>query len=138
MEIDIITKSINVCSNRLKSKTNNRVNNLQCLRGYSAYWNSAKADLMAMVKSLGPPTWFVTLSANDLNWPDVLKALLREKSDQDLILGKAKEPIDVDTVELTKLTFELKAKMLYVFPVVAARHFSRRFKLLKKFIYDDK
>jgi hypothetical protein len=142
MEIEKITKSINVCSNRLKSKTNNRVNNLQvymkCLRGYSAYWNSAKADLMAMVKSLGPPTWFVTLSANDLNWPDVLKALLHAKSDQDIILDNTKKAIDVETIDLIKLNYEFKSKLLHDFPVVAARHFSRRFKVLKKFIYDDK
>ena len=32
-----------------------------------------------MVTSFGPPTWFITLSANEINWPDMLIALIKAK-----------------------------------------------------------
>ena len=44
------------------------------IRGTAAYWKSVLLRLLAMVKSLGPPTFFITLSCND-NWPE-LKAFL--------------------------------------------------------------
>ena len=30
-------------------------------------------DLLAMVRQLGKPTWFLTLSAADMQWPEILK-----------------------------------------------------------------
>lgn len=45
-------------------------------RGSASYWKRRCSELIAMVKSLGPPAWFVTFSCNDLNWGDMLKALL--------------------------------------------------------------
>lgn len=44
------------------------------IRGTAAYWKSVLLRLLAMVKTLGPPTFFVTLSCND-NSPQ-LQALL--------------------------------------------------------------
>ena len=40
------------------------------IRGTAAYWKSALVRLLAMVKTLGPPTFFVTLSCND-NCPEL-------------------------------------------------------------------
>ena len=40
------------------------------IRGTAAYWKSALLRLLAMVKTLGTPTFFVTLSCND-NWPEL-------------------------------------------------------------------
>ena len=45
------------------------------IRGTAAYWKSVLMKLLAMVRSLGPPTFFLTLSAND-NWPET-KAMLK-------------------------------------------------------------
>ena len=28
-------------------------------------------DLLAMFRTLGPPTFFITLTADDMNWPDL-------------------------------------------------------------------
>uniref|UniRef100_A0A1X7SUB3 Uncharacterized protein n=1 Tax=Amphimedon queenslandica TaxID=400682 RepID=A0A1X7SUB3_AMPQE len=36
---------------------------MQNIRGSSAYWNKAKLDLFAMFRTLGSPTFFITLSA---------------------------------------------------------------------------
>ena len=38
------------------------------IRGTAAYW---KDQLLAKINTLGPPTFFVILTANDLHWPDV-------------------------------------------------------------------
>ena len=39
------------------------------IRGTVAYWADILNDLLATVKCLGPPTLFVTLSADDNHWP---------------------------------------------------------------------
>ncbi|GBP12651.1 hypothetical protein EVAR_10301_1 [Eumeta japonica] len=46
------------------------------IRGTAAYWRTALLDLTAMIKAIGPPTYFVTFSCNDINWIDMRKALL--------------------------------------------------------------
>lgn len=45
------------------------------IRGTFAYWADVLHNLLATVKSLGPPTLFLTLSADDFSRPE-LKMLL--------------------------------------------------------------
>ena len=47
------------------------------IRGTAAYWKSVL--LLAMVKTLGPPTFFVTLSGND-NWPEMKAFIIMQLS----------------------------------------------------------
>ena len=47
------------------------------MRGTIAYWQRAKMDLLAMFRTLGPPTFFITLTADDMNWPDLLYVLAK-------------------------------------------------------------
>ena len=44
------------------------------MRGTIAYWQRAK---LAMFRTLGPPTFFITLTADDMNWPDLLYVLAK-------------------------------------------------------------
>ena len=44
---------------------------LKNIRGSPAYWQHELYDVLAMLCSLGIPTWFLTLSAADLHWPDI-------------------------------------------------------------------
>ena len=46
------------------------------IRGTAACWADILANLLATVRCLGPPTLFVTLSADDNYWPE-LKLLLQ-------------------------------------------------------------
>uniref|UniRef100_A0A0K0FEG2 PH domain-containing protein n=1 Tax=Strongyloides venezuelensis TaxID=75913 RepID=A0A0K0FEG2_STRVS len=46
------------------------------LRESGAYWLSALSELIAMIKFLGTPHFFITLSCNDLYRKDMLTALL--------------------------------------------------------------
>ena len=36
-----------------------------------------KHDLLAMFRTLGPPAFFITLTADDMNWPDLLYVLAK-------------------------------------------------------------
>lgn len=41
------------------------------IRGTAAFWQDAGSDVFAMLCALRPPTWFVTLSANEVGWDDL-------------------------------------------------------------------
>lgn len=40
-----------------------------------AYLETRKNDVFAMIRQLGLPTWFISLSAADTRWPDLIRAL---------------------------------------------------------------
>ncbi|PZC79192.1 hypothetical protein B5X24_HaOG216756 [Helicoverpa armigera] len=93
------------------------------MRGSNAYWQSACSNLIAMVKNLGPPTWFLTLSCNDLNWYDILKALL-------IAAGRPNEsPND--------LTFNDKQALVDNHPVTLSRQFMIRVNAFMTFLKND-
>jgi hypothetical protein len=55
---------------------------LSNIRGTPAYWADAASDLFAMLRSIGPPTWFLTLSANELGWDDLVLALMHAPAER--------------------------------------------------------
>ncbi|XP_054016841.1 uncharacterized protein LOC128897145 isoform X2 [Hylaeus anthracinus] len=81
------------------------------IRGSASYWRRCCPELIVMVRSLGPPTWFATFSCNDLNWPDMLKAFLISE-------GRSSE-------EAGNITFTDRLKLVQRYPVVVARQFTR-------------
>lgn len=83
------------------------------IRGTQSYWHKAYTDLLAMVKNLGPPHWYLTLSCNDLNWNDILKALL---------VADGKPNVSVEN-----LVFEEKLRLVELYPVTLCRQFMFRF-----------
>ncbi len=88
---------------------------LKHIGGTDAYLKDSLQDLLAQVKFLGPPTLFVTLSADDLSWPE-LGMLLRN------------------------ITYEEASKMKSNFehmrndPVLSGQHFWRRYQSLFKHV----
>jgi hypothetical protein len=139
LEYDKIKSCINICSSRLKTFGNARVNDLhvymKCLRGYASYWNTAKSDLLAMIRQLGAPTWFITLSANDINWDDMMKNLLYAQHLSDNNIKNV--PFIFDDNKAKNMTYKERAQLLNDHPVVAARHFDRRFRKLMLFLMTD-
>lgn len=82
------------------------------IRGSASYWKRCCSELIAMVRSLGPPTWFVTFSCNDLNWMDMLKAL---------------HIADGRSTSEENLPFSERLNLVYQqYPVVVARQFTIR------------
>ena len=56
-------------------KTEQAYKFLRQIRGSPAYWQRELYELLAMVRTLGIPTWFMTLSAADLHWLEMLETL---------------------------------------------------------------
>ena len=89
-------------------------NILQTVRGSPPYWQKVMYKLLAAVKQLGLFTWFLTLSAADLRWPDTLQTIAKQQ-------GRILSEEDVQN-----MTWEEKCKLLASNPVTAARHFDHR------------
>lgn len=68
-----------------------------------------------MVRQLGTPTWFFTLSAADLKWPDLIRTIAQQYG----VIYKTDE-------EIAKLSFEDRSNWIKRNPVTAARHFQYR------------
>jgi len=71
-------------------------------------------EVVAMVKQLGIPTWFMTLSCTDLRWPELFQIIFRMQ-------GKNSTDEEVDA-----LLYDEKRKMLNLNPVIVAKHFQYR------------
>ena len=52
---------------------------LRQVRGSPAYWQHELYELLAMLRCLGIPTWFMTLSAADLHWVEMLETIAIHK-----------------------------------------------------------
>ena len=48
---------------------------LKNVRGSPAYWQDQLYDVLTMFQKLVIPTWFLTLSAADLHWPEMIWAV---------------------------------------------------------------
>ena len=84
---------------------------LKNVRGSPAYFQRVVYDVLAIIRQLGLPTWFLTLSAADMQWPDVIQTIARQ-------YGTILTDEDVKT-----MSFEDRSKWLRQNPVTAARHF---------------
>ena len=87
---------------------------LKNMRGSPAYFQRVMYDMLAMIRQLGIPTWFLTLSAADMQWPDVIRTIARQ-------YGTTYTEEDI-----ASMSFEEKSKWLRQNPVTAARHFQHR------------
>ena len=90
------------------------------IRGTPAYFQALHHDVLAMVRQLGLPTWFFTLSAADMQWPDLIQSIARQYGT--ILSDEA----------VKKLSFEERCNWLRSNPVTAARHFNYRLELLYK------
>ena len=90
------------------------------IRGTAAHWQSTKIFLFTMLRSLGPPTFFITFSADDHHWKDLM-LVLANCSGRNL----TEEQVDL-------LTDEERRDFMASNPVVTARHFAHRFQCLVK------
>ena len=48
---------------------------MSSINGTPSYWKKLKAEVLAMVKQLGVPTFFLTLSCADLRWKEYLELI---------------------------------------------------------------
>jgi len=129
MEYYRARQNVGVClrlrqgNNRPEGLVQNLHINMRALRGSNAYWQTACSDLIAMVRNLGPPQWFLTLSCNDLNWKDVLQACL-------IAAGRNGENID-------NLQFDERQRLIVEHPVALSRHFMVRVHAIMRVLQND-
>ena len=67
-----------------------------------------------MLRSIGIPTWFLTLSAADLHWPGMIQAVAMQFGRQ------------ISQKEVLKMTMEERSKYLQQNPVTGAQMFQHR------------
>ncbi|KAI8519366.1 hypothetical protein Bbelb_026230 [Branchiostoma belcheri] len=91
------------------------------IRGTAAYFKDQLLNLLAKINTIGPPTWFITVSANDLNWPELFMTL-----NPNLTYEQAKA-----------LPQQEKWNLMRSDPVMCAIHFNRRTDALLRFILNS-
>ena len=94
---------------------------LRNVRGSPPYWHKMFLETLAMIRQLGIPTWFFTLSAADMQWPEVIQTIA------------AQYGTHYTADEVPNLPWETKCMWLRSNPVTAARNFNHR---LEKFFND--
>ncbi|XP_039896714.1 uncharacterized protein LOC120739111 isoform X6 [Simochromis diagramma] len=115
-----ITKDGRKISNRMlqnKDEVEKLINNkdatrfMKPLRGTPAYWEKALKDLHAMVRQLGKPTFFLTFSAAEMRWPEVVEVIKTQQGEQ---------------VDFSQLDWNTKCEILRSNPVTVMRLFEKR------------
>jgi hypothetical protein len=86
---------------------------LQQIPGSPPYWQKFMYEVVAMVKQLGIPKWFMTLSCADLRWPELFQIIARTKG------NNMAEEVDA-------LSYHERCSMLNLNPVIVAKHFQYR------------
>ncbi|XP_031637004.1 uncharacterized protein LOC116349612 [Contarinia nasturtii] len=114
--------NINVCLRKVKGLENmtagnflkeDTVNNLVShdasyrilsqIRSSPAYWETKKKELMALLRQLGKPVFFLTLTANEKRCPELLQLLYQYHYNKEITLEEAMElPDDVKTEKIRK------------------------------------
>ena len=97
------------------------------LRNSPQYLQQKKRELFATIRQLGIPTFFISLSAADTKWPELLQSL-----------GKIVDGKTYSLEEIENMSFSERTRLVNSDPVTCARYFDRRFQFfLKHIIYKD-
>ena len=79
---------------------------LKNVRGSPVYFQRVMYDVLGMIRQLCLPTWFLTLSAADMQWPDVIQTIARQYG-------------TTLTEDVKSMSFEDKSRWLRQNPVTA-------------------
>ena len=99
-------------------KTDQAFKLLKTVRGSPAYFQSFFYDLLAMIRQLGVPCFFMTLSAADMQWPELLQQIAKQYG------------TNLSDADVKNLTYEERSNYLRSNPVTAARHFEFKVHML--------
>ncbi len=95
---------------------NNSYMFMKQIRGTSAYWKDQLADLLARIKHLGIPELFLTVSVDDMNWPEMAEIMKHDMG----------------------LDYKNLADAVKKNPVIVALYADRRIQALIKYIKESK
>ncbi|KAH9395507.1 hypothetical protein TYRP_020530, partial [Tyrophagus putrescentiae] len=96
---------------------------LRGIHNSPTYWAGRKREVHAMIRQLGPPTLFLTLSQAQTEWPQLLITLAKVLDNRVLSEEEAKE-----------LPRQEKLDLLRRHPVTVAHYFNRKVELLFNFM----
>lgn len=91
------------------------------VRSSPEYWKVEKQNLMAMIGQLGIPTLFVTISAAETKWKELI-----------IILKRVLDGETIDESAVDELTSTEVARLIQSDPVTCALYFDHRFRELKR------
>jgi hypothetical protein len=91
------------------------------------YWSERKKDLFAMIRQLGKPTVFFTISANEIGWPDLLQ-LLYKLNKHDCVTKEA----------VAKLHFMVKSTLITEDAVTCAIYFNKLVNVIMNILQSKK
>ncbi|XP_071953317.1 uncharacterized protein [Antedon mediterranea] len=98
--------------NRLMHIDNRGYKFLKQIRGTPPYWQATQKDIIAMVRQIGKPTFFLSFSSADFRWKEIMTTLLSQSGDQR---------------NIEELEWADKCNLLKSNPVTVARMFDKRF-----------
>ena len=98
---------------------------LKNIRGSPPYWQKMFYEVLAMIQTLGIPTWFLTLSAADMKWPKVIQSIAQQYG-----------TIYTEN-EVLALPWQMKSKWLRSNPVTAARMFQYRLETFEHYNFSE-
>ena len=111
--------------NYLSTETAKRF--LQTIRSSPEYWNVKKKEIFSMIRQLGIPTFFITLSPAEIDWIELLIILRKIESQGEIILSAE---------EATKLKRDDRIELLKNDPVTTARYFENRVRSLITYMFN--
>ena len=85
------------------------------IRGSPGYFQQIKKDAFAMLRQLGKPAWFFTLSCADTHWPE-MQSLLHE----------VRYNVPLSAAEVSKMPFMQRSKLISDDPVTCVRYYHMR------------
>ncbi|KAG5672958.1 hypothetical protein PVAND_003045 [Polypedilum vanderplanki] len=110
----------------------NAVNNdsaykfMTAITGSPAYFEAQKKKVLAMVRQNSGFTFFITFSAAETHWSELL-----------VILKKTVDKIEISEDEAKQMTFEEKARLISSDPVTCAQYFYYRLKEVWKLMRSE-
>ena len=99
--------------------TDNAFKLLKNVRASPPFWQEKKKEVMAMVRQLGMPSLFMTLSAAETQWPELIRILYKVLKGRDITLEEASE-----------LSWMEKAELIRKDPITCSRYFDHRMRTL--------
>ena len=87
------------------------------------YWEKRMKDLMAMIRQLGIPTFFLTLSAAESQWSELI-----------IILEKISTEKDITEEIVKNMNIEYKYQLIKDDPVTCAQYFDHKFREIFKLL----
>ena len=100
-------------------------NFMNSVKGTPAYWKKFLFEVLAMVKQLGLPSFFMTLSCADLRWNELIAIISKLKGE------------NLSEEDINSISYFERCRYLNLNPVLLARYFQYRVEVFFKEIVVD-